>query len=137
MFCESLDQFVGIDFVFIGGDSDEIDQSEDAADTEAEAHDDLEDTFFGFTHHKIVNANTTEEEADDDHGDFVFAGEVTTSFFERHATFHADIGRLADLLTAVGTERMASPNFHTALEAHGLVVTDAFAAICTIHSSFS
>ena len=41
---------------------DEINQSEDTAETDT-THNYFEDTFFGFTHHKVMNSEAAEEKA--------------------------------------------------------------------------
>ena len=129
------DQLFGIRNVLVGEDLDEIDQGKNAADTEAESHDDLEDTLLGLTHHEVMDAKAAKEEADQSNGDLILAVETfaVDSVLDGNTALQADVRAGAQGIAAVCAECVTGSGLDTALQADGLVGVHFSTAISTKH----
>ena len=129
------DQRIGVDFVFVDQDLDEVDQCKDAAETAAERQNDLEDTLLVLAHNEVVDADTAEEEADNSHQRLVLTGKVAGScLLQRNAAIQADVGARLDFLAAVRAEFIARTGGNAAFQADRLAVVHKFTAILAIHN---
>lgn len=70
------DELVGVNFVLVGADFDEVDQSQNAAQTEAQAQNDLQNALLGFAHHEVVNTKTTQQQANNNHCGLILASQI-------------------------------------------------------------
>ena len=131
-----LNQLFGIDLVLIGEDLNEIDEGQDAADTKAAAHNNLENTLLGFAHHKVVDTKAAKEEANKGDGDLVFAAQIAVKegrcFFGVYAAAQTNVGVCRKFFAAVVAESGACANFDAALHADFLIIIDLNTTVFTI-----
>ena len=126
------DQLVGINFILIHQNFDEVDQCQDAANAAAQAQDNFENALFGLAHHKVMDAQTAQKEADNSNSCFVLTCQVA-ALLQCNAAVQAYICALCNSSAAVAAVAAACTNLYAAVQADSLVVIHFFAAICTIH----
>ena len=128
-----------IDYVLVGQDLDEIDQSQDAADTAEQEENDLNDTSLLLAHHEVVNTDAAQEEAQQRHGHLVLTVQIvgcsSLLVYDLATAGQANLSILVNGSAAICAERVTLFYRNATLQTNRLIVVQGFATILTEHKS--
>ena len=123
-------------YVLVGQDLDEIDQSQNTANTAEKRQNDSDDTFLLLAHHEVVNTETAQEEAQQSHGHLVLTIQIVSSLArDLAAARQAYLGILVNGSAAIRAEGVTLLHGNAALQTDSLIVIHGFATILTEHKS--
>ena len=119
----------------------EVDKSKNSADTAKAGADYLHNALLAFAHHKVVNAKSAKEEADESHNDLILTVKVLIVGFlfvlDSNAAVKANGCISVNRVSAVLAEGITGVLFNAALQADSLIIIHLGATVLTVHKNTS
>ena len=140
-FCHQGEELTELDLVLVGEDLDKVDKRKNSADSAKEAEYDLHNSSLLLAHYKVMNADSTKEEANQRHSYLILTvklfGSLLLLGFERATAAYANDRIRIYGLTAGLAEAIALARLNAALQADRLLVIHLLSTALTIHSKSS